>query len=510
MRPKTIKRSLTGLLAAAVIASGCATLAKAAPATSPVRLDKGHTDIFNVSYADNKLDLKLKEDITGSSVIRDPKDVVLVVKEQALKDIPEGYPGAPKGYLLPLTQDQNLLWPGWDTQGVKTAGEIPVDIDISKVDGPGTVYMFSQEPFGTGPKSLLTSGGYTLPGTIHQNPPAHTHTNWVFSKPGLYKFYVKASATINGKKLSSPERVYTWEVGNIPQPTPPSGNDPKPPQPNKPKPSVSPTPGKPAKPVPTTPGAKPSPAAQPSGNKPAKPADKKTETVCSPVKITSRTNKSVVTSGHFDLGAQLVDGELQSKLKDDRVQPAKWNTPSSYLFVLDDSAKKSLPGGYSFIGSAGTQVWMIGSTQISGVPWLGINTQHPSIVNGTSGSVKWDLVSVDGPGKMFTFFSGSLGAGAGERVFDNANGPKSYTVSPNTHAHPNWVFTKPGNYDVVIRQSTTLPSGKRVSSTTTLHFAVGASADSARTTKITVYRDQNGKPCSPAGRQAFNMPNTGV
>ena len=42
----------------------------------------------------------------------EPEDVVLRVKQEALIDIPEGFPGSPRAYYLPLTQNPDLLWPG--------------------------------------------------------------------------------------------------------------------------------------------------------------------------------------------------------------------------------------------------------------------------------------------------------------------------------------------------------------------------------------------------------------
>lgn len=72
-------------------------------ATDPVRLDSGHVDVFRVGRDAKGLSLLLQEDVTGSHVLRRPEDVTLVVKEEALTDIPASLPGAPRGYVLPLT-----------------------------------------------------------------------------------------------------------------------------------------------------------------------------------------------------------------------------------------------------------------------------------------------------------------------------------------------------------------------------------------------------------------------
>lgn len=49
----------------------------------------------------------------------------------------------------------------------------------------------------------------------------------------------------------------------------------------------------------------------------------------------------------------------------------------------------------------------------------------------------------------------------------------SYTVPKNTHVHQNWVFTAPGTYDLTFRQTATLTSGDKASTTGTIRFIVG-------------------------------------
>lgn len=197
--------------------------------SDPIALETGHIDAFNpVAVGDGQLQLALKEDATGSGVLHTPESVTLVVKESALTSIPSGYPGAPEGYLLPLTQNPDLIWPGWDTMpagaavGVTDLSVGRADIAISDVQGPGDVYVFSQSGFGA-LTSLLTHGGYQLPGTIHQDGLAHVHTNWVFTEPGTYT--LRAQATVwNGtdpsRTAASQVATYTFVVGDVPAPTP--------------------------------------------------------------------------------------------------------------------------------------------------------------------------------------------------------------------------------------------------------------------------------------------------
>lgn len=504
----TKKRRVSGVLAAALMAGAAVTVtAQAAP---ELALDHGHVDAFNVSYTGGGLTLDLKEDVTGQHVRHAPESVKLVVKEEALTDIPSGFPGAPKAYFLPITQNPKLVWPGWDTLGVSGSGIEKVRISVKAVNGPGEVHVFSSDMFGI--RSLLEGGGTKLPGVIDQKYPAHTHANWVFTKAGAYTFTVQASADKDGKTLTSNTATYTWQVGKEVAPTP-TAPAPKPtatapaPKPTATAPAPKPTATAPApKQTATAPApkqtAKPTtpskPTAKPTAPASSKPKAPKTEQpVCTPKQVSETVKRPVASSGHFDMGVQPVGGKLVARVKDDRKAPPTWVNPSSLLFAVDDKAKVALPAGYGFLGKQGSPAWFISSTQQAGVPWLGQNTMHESIVNGTTGPVTWTLVGVDGPGRVAVFNSGVFGGGVGQRVFDNAGGPKTYTVPANTHAHPNWAFTAPGEYKVTIKQTATLKDGKSVSATSTLTFVVGGDA-STRTITRTVHVDAKGKPCTPA------------
>lgn len=172
--------------------------------TTKVVLDHGHVDVFHVGFTGGKLDLKLKEDVTGSGVIHEPQDVDLQVKDSAFVDVPRQFPGAPRAYVLPMTQNQDLLWPGWDTM---STGK-PVDLVVDSVQGPGKVHLFTTDISGTA-VSQLTTGGTALPGTISVPSPTHVHANWVFTKPGVYTMTVHAASGV----MRSATKTYTWRVG---------------------------------------------------------------------------------------------------------------------------------------------------------------------------------------------------------------------------------------------------------------------------------------------------------
>ena len=512
------------------------------PCSKKLVLDHGHSDVFRVGSADkNGLNLKIKEDVTGEGVLHTPEDVLLAVKDSALMSIPKGYPGAPKGYVLPITQNPDLLWPGWETFDVKRNGFSEVKINVRDVKGPGKVHLFTQNSF-AGTKALLDGGSTALPGTITVKEPSHVHANWVFTKPGRYEMTVDATSVRYGKTVKTATHTYTWAVGSkaIAEAKSCTAASDKAATPAADQ-SAGDTGGAALGGLNTV-GASLDGAPEASGDGAA--ADGETangsqdaaeaasgaaaaakKEVCRPVKIATKKASpassdgakksatpaakaaapagqaaSIATEGHFDWGVQLESGKLISALKDDRSAPAKWVNPSSIVMSVGDKANTTAPGGMEFIAKSGTKVWLIGATQVPGVPWLGVNTMHPSIVNGTTGPVQMHLDKVDGPGKMAVFMSGTFGGGVGQRVFDNVGGPTSYTVAANTHAHPNWVFTKPGHYAVTVTQTATTKAGKKVSATGTLHFAVGTDAKAVASSVAATPTSADAAPSSDSGK----------
>ena len=505
-------------------ASACAVM-RTAPAGTTATLDRGHADIFDLtSDASGALTLRIKEDATGSGVMREPEQTLLAVNKSTLTQIPAAVSqatGAPAAaYLLGQSGDNQatVLWPGWDTLGVTAGGYDAARFHISYT-GPadGRIYAFTSS-FTEGTKAVTNDGSFDLaPGgdDIDQPYAAHKHVNWLFTRAGRYTLTVQASAWTPGNtgaaNAQSAARTYTIDVADEASCLAESGAAPSPDQAQPaPAPGVGPgsvnstnnqgaqdqadnndtgTPSAPA-PAPgatgttgntgTTTGANPAPSSgahTTSGTtggercvatritREATEAEAATLASNSAPANTARTTLTVsvgdgasgnATDGHFDLGPAIENGTLVARVKDDRSQPAQWVDPSSLTFALGDAARITAPADLGFVATPGSSVWLIPSTQIAGVPWLGLNSQREEIVTGTTGPVQFTLDAVEGPGRVAVFNAGALGSGVGEQVFD---GPGTgYTLGANTHAHQNWVFTAPGTYTLTITMRVT-PNG---------------------------------------------------
>ena len=502
-------------------ASACAVM-RTAPAGTTATLDRGHADIFDLtSDASGALTLRIKEDATGSGVMREPEQTLLAVNKSTLTQIPASVSqatGAPAAaYLLGQSGDNQatVLWPGWDTLGVAAGGYDAARFHISYT-GPadGRIYAFTSS-FTEGTKAVTNDGSFDLApegDDIDQPYAAHKHVNWLFTRAGRYTLTVQASAWTPGNTGSanaqSAVHTYTIDVADEASCLAESGAAPSTDQ-AQPAPGVSPgsvnstnnqaaqdqadngATGTPSAPAPapssgtngtngTTTGANPAPSSgahTTSGTtggercvatritREATEAEAATLASNSAPANTARTTLTVsvgdgasgnATEGHFDLGPAIENGTLVARVKDDRSQPAQWVDPSSLTFALGDAARITAPADLGFVATPGSSVWLIPSTQIAGVPWLGLNSQREEIVTGTTGPVQFTLDAVEGPGRVAVFNAGALGSGVGEHVFD---GPGTgYTLGANTHAHQNWVFTAPGTYTLTITMRVT-PNG---------------------------------------------------
>ena len=182
-----------------------------------------------------------------------------------------------------------------------------------------------------------------------------------------------------------------------------------------------------------------------------------------------------VADGHFDFGARLNGKRAIAEVKDDRTSPPVWRNPSDVMFVLGDASKKKVPAEFGFLGKPGSDIYMIGQTQESQVPWLGWNTQDEQLVNNAT-KVTMRLDSLNGPGKLNVFVGGGgLGGGSIKHVFRNAG--DSYDIPLRTHEHGNWVFSAPGNYTATVTFTVKLKDGSTSQATGTLNFEVGQSAN---------------------------------
>lgn len=191
---------------AAAIMIGTAGTASAEP------ISTGHVDVVDVDYASGALTVQA----LVNGVERDPATVELVVLNGARTTVPNnaaysflGAPGDPV-WILPQTQNANLLWPGWNAtdvpSGVFQANTL--QLSLTGVTG-GELAIYST---GLSGPTVLFDNGNGLPDVRSLAIGAHTHANWAFSSAGTYTVTFQISGTLTNGTTISDDATYTFTV----------------------------------------------------------------------------------------------------------------------------------------------------------------------------------------------------------------------------------------------------------------------------------------------------------
>ena len=196
--------------------------------------------------------------------------------------------------------------------------------------------------------------------------------------------------------------------------------------------------------------------------------------------------EATIDHGHVDLGLLLVDGQAQFLARDDSAATPVWRDPADVVFDVGDNAQLTLPEdkAFSFVGAEpGSQVWVVPQTEQADVPWLGWNTQAPSLEENVERGVTMEFLGHQGPGE-FSLFLQNGGFEEPQLLWSTATeAADGFWVDLGTHTHANWVFTEPGIHQVRVRMSgegAGESAGSEVAAEATLTFAVGAGTDVAQ------------------------------
>ncbi|MFC0530958.1 TIGR03773 family transporter-associated surface protein [Phytohabitans kaempferiae] len=443
-----------GLLAAITLA--IATYPAAAHAETPTLLVSG-ADLVSIRLDGEALSLRVRDAVQArqGEAGHDPGDVTFDASGGTAGVVPDradfgflGRPGTPVWVL----GGAGGGFPVWDTTAIprgRVTGET-VMLGLHDVQGPGTFHAYTLSSFGV-PRPLLgTTDGAPRSMTL----PTGARTGaalWAFDTPGSYQITLDVSAQQAGGEFTT-RATYQLEVPAIaPAPLPPM-----------PPPALA------------VPRAAPAPDAQAPTSALAVPKAAPAPQIAARAAAAPATGRKVVADGHIDMGPQLDGNTWRIRIRDDSGSPPVWRELSDVVIHAVDKAKIKVPSGadYAFLGPAGSDVWLLPQAQQSGIVWPGWNTQDPSVVNGTQGNVTWRLTKVDGPGQFKLFLTGSFGKP--DVLFDSAKAlPQQMSIAPNTHAHGNWAFTKPGVYHLGVQMTGTTKAGKSVTDTRTLNVAVG-------------------------------------
>jgi surface-anchored protein len=206
-----MRKSLLGVLAAAALIS---TALPAQAAT--VTLSAGHVDVLDPSYSADTLTIEVKDSTAATTVFRNPADVAFQVLPGAKTTVPSnpaysflGTPGSTV-WILPQTQNVNLLWTGWNTQRLASSTFTGTRTTLTSVTG-GQFAVYTTSAFGT--PNVLFDSGNGLPDTISVPIGTHAHANWAFKSAGTYTVTFQVAADkVGGGTVTSAPASFTFQV----------------------------------------------------------------------------------------------------------------------------------------------------------------------------------------------------------------------------------------------------------------------------------------------------------
>ena len=269
-----------------------------APASSllsdPVEIARGHLDV-RLTQASGEggltYGLAVKDDsLTNArtSVLRTVGSTTLTVAPNARFVRPASLsdpsydvlgPVGTATYVLPETQNSDIVWPGLSTEDIDYAA-LPegADLTLHLAQAPegARVAFFQGGTFGAGAKVHFDSSKGD--GVVHTTEATHMHGNWVFSAPGTYR--IEVGARSGERSLVEPQSFTVVvrsgrhneqpaPVEEEPVPTPSPGPSPVPEPVPTPDPTLAPAPTTEPAPAPT---ADPAPAPAPAPSPTADPA----------------------------------------------------------------------------------------------------------------------------------------------------------------------------------------------------------------------------------------------
>jgi len=207
-------RVFAGAATAALI-----TLLSVAPAHAATTISQGHVDAVDVDWTGSALTLDLRDSTVIPAVDRNPADVVLNAVSASKTTVPSnsayaflGTAGSPV-WILPQTQVSNIVWPGFNTEGVPSGAlqGNSVTVRLVSASGPADVSVYTTSSLGS--PTVWFDSGNGLPDTRAFAINTHAHANWAFEAAGTYTVVLEVTGTTSaGTAVTTGQKTYTFTV----------------------------------------------------------------------------------------------------------------------------------------------------------------------------------------------------------------------------------------------------------------------------------------------------------
>ncbi len=190
--------------------------------------------------------------------------------------------------------------------------------------------------------------------------------------------------------------------------------------------------------------------------------------------------QTTLWEGHTDVGIVYEDGGWNLHIgRHDDIPPIEYAPNEAILGVDIVGAHSTVPANpqFSFLGTAGSPVWILPEVQNPILLFLGFGTEELPDGLFVGDQVTMSLQAVRGPGQFSVYEVGMFGS---PTVFMNSGngitGADSIVLPAGGHQHANWAFSTPGTYEVDFEAAGTLVEGNvfTASGPITYTFSVAA------------------------------------
>lgn len=188
--------------------------------------------------------------------------------------------------------------------------------------------------------------------------------------------------------------------------------------------------------------------------------------------------RTPVRTGHIDALDVDYDGaSLTLDVRDHAVSPIADDVdPATLELHAVAASRTTVPAGgqWSFLGAAGSPVWILPQVQRSDVLWPGWDTGDVPAGALQGDRVTVRLVEVSGPGHFALYTVDAFGRPTVR--YDSADGlPDALVLSRAAHGHANWAFRAAGTYTLTFEATATTAAGAaRSSGRVAYRFVVGS------------------------------------
>lgn len=181
----------------------------------PQFFQRGEIDL-EIVFEEGAFELELLDEAAGREYCA--HEAVLVGRPPARAIVPVdeafaflGNPGATV-YILPQAETENLLFLGLAADEIAPGlltGE-SVNLQLASLSGPGQLALYATDEFGVPTVFWNSADGLSVADVFPAAVGSHSHVNWAFTAPGVYRVGLKATGTLIAGSQSVESEVITF------------------------------------------------------------------------------------------------------------------------------------------------------------------------------------------------------------------------------------------------------------------------------------------------------------